>query len=410
MDKKQKRILVVTQYIYPENFKSNELVFEMAKRGYHVDVLTGIPNYPEGVYFKGYGIFKKRAEEKDGVKFYRCWQSPRGRKASGGGLGLNYLTFVFSATLWVLFFFVWRKRYDAIITHEPSPITQLIPACLLGMMRRVPVYSWIMDIWPDAMKNSMSAGMYKFAAPILTAITEWTYRHSNKILITSRGFEELICRNADYHEKIVYFPNWSVDMSVGADLYETPTLPEGFRIILAGNLGESQDLDHVGEAMKLVHDCKEVKWVFVGDGSWKKWLDDFIAENHLEDTAVTLGRFPGSAMPAFFRQADAMLVSLRGGFVDLDMTVPARVQSYMSAGRPILAMIGQGTVNLINEGDCGYAVGASDYVALADVIRNKVLTDRDGFEKKGLNGRKMFEEQFTLDRCIDHLEEIIGAK
>ena len=93
----KKRILVVTQYIYPENFKSNELVFEMAKRGYHVDVLTGIPNYPEGVYFKGYGIFKKRIEKKDGVTFYRCLQTPRGRKASGLGLAVNYLSFVFFA-------------------------------------------------------------------------------------------------------------------------------------------------------------------------------------------------------------------------------------------------------------------------------------------------------------------------
>lgn len=404
-----KRVLVVTQYIYPENFKSNELVFELAKRGYHVDVLTGIPNYPEGVYFKGYGLFKKRIEKKDGVNFYRCWQSPRGRKASGVGLALNYITFVMSATLWVFFYFLWKKRYDAIITHEPSPITQLIPACLLGMMRKVPVYSWIMDIWPDAMKNSVSPGLYKKVAPILTAVTEWTYRHSDKILITSKGFEELICRNADYHDKIVYYPNWSVDMSVGADKFDTPKLPDGFKIILAGNLGEAQDLDHIGEAMKLVHDLKEVKWIFVGDGSWKKWLDDFIAENHLEDTAVTLGRFPGSAMPAFFKQADAMLVTLRGGFIDLDMTVPARVQSYMSAGRPILAMIGQGTVDLVNEGDCGYAVGPSDYRALADIIRNKVLTDREGFEKKGLNGRKMFEEQFTLEKCINHLEEIIKA-
>lgn len=402
-----KRVLVVTQYIYPENFKSNELVFELAKRGYHVDVLTGIPNYPEGVYFKGYGLFKKRIERKDGVTFYRCWQSPRGRKASGFGLALNYITFVLSATLWVFFYFLWKTKYDAIITHEPSPITQLIPACLLGMIRKVPVYSWIMDIWPDAMKNSVSPGLYKMVAPILTAVTEWTYRHSDIILITSKGFEDLICRNADYHDKIVYYPNWSVDMSVGADKFETPKLPEGFKIILAGNMGEAQDLDHIGEVMKLVHDLKEVKWIFVGDGSWKKWLDDFIAENHLEDTAVTLGRFPGSAMPAFFKQADAMLVTLRGGFIDLDMTVPARVQSYMSAGRPILAMIGQGTVDLVNEGDCGYAVGPSDYEALADVIRNKVLTDREGFEKKGLNGRKMFEEQFTLEKCIDHLEKIM---
>ena len=403
----QKRILVVTQYIYPENFKSNELVFEMAKRGYHVDVLTGIPNYPEGVYFKGYGLFKKRIEKKNGVNFYRCWQSPRGRKASGLGLGLNYITFAISATFWIFFYFLWKKKYDAIITHEPSPITQLIPACLLGIIRKVPVYSWIMDIWPDAIKNSVSPKMYKLAAPVLTSITEWTYRHSDKLLITSKGFEELLCRNADYHDKIIYYPNWSVDMSVNKTGFVTPELPEGFRIMLAGNLGEAQNLDAVGECMKLLKDHKEVKWFFVGDGSWKKWLDDFIKDNGLNDTAFTLGRFPGSAMPAFFKEADAMLATLRGGFIDLDMTVPARVQSYMSAGKPILGMIGQGTIDLIEEGDCGYAVAPSDYKALADVIINKVLTDKEGFKRKGLNGRRMYEKDFSLDRCIDHLEEII---
>ena len=403
----KKRILVVTQYIYPENFKSNELVFELVRRGYHVDVLTGIPNYPEGVYFKGYGLFKNRIEKKNGVNFYRCWQSPRGRRASGIGLGLNYITFVISATFWVLFFFLWKKKYDAIITHEPSPITQLIPACLLGIIRKIPVYSWIMDIWPDAMKNSVSPQLYKLVAPILTSITEWTYRHSDKLLITSKGFEGLLCRNADYHDKIIYYPNWSVDMSINETGFVAPALPEGFRIMLAGNLGEAQNLDAIGECMKLLRGHEEVKWIFVGDGSWKKWLDDFIKNNGLNETAFTLGRFPGSAMPAFFKEADAMLVTLRGGFIDLDMTVPARVQSYMSAGKPILGMIGQGTINLINEGDCGFAVAPSDYKALADVIINKVLKDKEGFKQKGLNGRKMYEKEFSLNRCMDHLEEII---
>ena len=408
IEENMKRVLVITQYIYPENFKSNELVFELAKRGYHVDVLTGIPNYPEGVYYNGYGLFKKRYEKKDGVNFYRCWQSPRGRKASGIGLALNYITFVISSVLWVLFYFLWKNKYDAIITHEPSPITQLIPACLLGIIRKVPVYSWIMDIWPDAMKNSISPKLYKIAGPVLTAVTEWTYRHSDKILITSKGFEQLICRNADYHDKIIYYPNWSIDMSVNYSDLVLPNLPDGFRIMVAGNLGEAQDLESICECIKLLKDYKEVKWIFIGDGSRKKWLDDFINDNALKDIAFTLGRFPGSAMPAFFKEADAMLVTLRGGFIDLDMTVPARVQSYMSAGKPILGMIGQGTIDLIEEGDCGYAVPPSDYRALADVIINKVLPDKEGFKQKGYNGRKMFEMEFTLDKCIDHLEDIIA--
>lgn len=404
-----KRILIVTQYIYPENFKSNELAFELAKRGHHVDVLTGIPNYPEGVYYKGYGLFKKRIEWKDGVTFHRCIQTPRGRKATGIGLACNYVSFVIFATMWVLFYFVWKKRYDAIITHEPSPITQLIPAIILGKIRRVPVYSWIMDIWPDAMKNSVSENFYKKIAPILTDITEWTYKNSQKILITSKGFEELICRKNDYHDKIVYYPNWSVDMSVVKTDFQAPAMPDGFRIMLAGNLGEAQNLDAIGECMKLLHDRKEVKWLFVGDGSWKPWLDSFIKENSLGDVAFTLGRFPGETMPAFFKEASAMLVTLRGGFVDLDMTVPARLQSYMSAGRPVLAMIGTGGANLIRESDCGYAVEPSDYQALADIIRKKVLTNTEQFESKGKNGRKFFEQNFVLDDCINHLEEIISA-
>lgn len=402
------RILIVTQYIYPENFKSNELAFELSKRGHHVEVLTGIPNYPEGVYYKGYGLFKRRFETVNGVKFYRCFQTPRGRKASGVGLSINYLTFMFFASLWVLCFFVWKKRFDAVITHEPSPITQIVPAVFYKKIRNTPHYSWIMDIWPDAIKNSVSESVYRKVYPILNGITNFVYRNSDKILVTSRGFKKMICRDVDYSAKIVYYPNWSVDMSKERIDYEIPPLPDGFRIMLAGNLGDSQNLDAIGEAILLLKDIDELKWIFVGNGSWKQWLDDFITEHGLSDKAFALGRFPGDAMPAFFQEADAMLVTLRGGFPDLDVTVPARLQSYMSAGRPVLAMIGEGAAEVIEESECGYAVPSGDYRALADIIREKVLPNKIEFEKKGRNGRLFYEKEFTLDKCINHIEEIIS--
>lgn len=404
------RILIVTQYIYPENFKSNELAFELAKRGHHVEVLTGIPNYPEGTYFKGYGIFKKRIEIVNGAKFYRCFQTPRGRKASGLGLALNYLTFMFFASLWVFFYFIWKKRFDVVISHEPSPITQIVPAVFYGKLRKVPLYSWIMDLWPDAIKNSVSESTYRKVYPILNGITNYVYRNSHKILITSKGFRKMICRDADYNNKIVYYPNWSVDMSRENGEFELPPMPEGFKIMLAGNLGDGQNLDAIGEAMLLLKDIDELKWIFVGNGSWKGWLDDFILENDLSEKAFALGRFPGDTMPSFFKKADAMLVTLRGGFPDLDVTVPARLQSYMSAGRPVLAMIGEGAADLIAESDCGYAVPSGDYKSLADIIRNKVLPNKEEFEKKGKNGRTFYEKEFVLDKCINHIEEIIGIK
>ena len=159
-----------------------------------------------------------------------------------------------------------------------------------------------------------------------------------------------------------------------------------------------------------MREIKEIKWVFVGDGSWKKWLDDFISDNHLQDTACTLGRFPGEAMATFYKNANAMLITLRGGFIDLDMTVPARMQSYMSAGRPVLGMIGPGVQQLISEADCGYAVNAGDYEALVNVICNKVITNKEEFEQKGQNGRVYFERHFMLDNCITHIEEILSEK
>ena len=420
MSKKKKRVLLVTQYFYPENFKSNELAFELVKRGYEVDALVGIPNYPEGKYFKGYGIFKKRHEVVNGVNIYRCFQTPRGK--GGWRLPVNYFSFVVFGSLRVLFHLAW-KRYDCIIGHEPSPIFQAYPALLLRKIKKIPFYYWIMDLWPDAM---MSGGGVKNRKVLnfVDKLVKGIYNQCDKILITSKPFRRAINEKGDYDSKIVYYPNWSVDMSFdklrnrseeskeSKEKFESlcdliPALPEGFKIMIAGNLGSAQCLDKVAEVMMELKDVEEVKWVFVGDGSKKAWLDEFIKKNGLEENAITVGRYPADAMPLFFAQTDAMLVTLKGGFRHLEMVVPARLQSYMSAGRPVLGMLGEGGAEIIEESGCGYVVPAGDSKALAQVIREKVLTDKEGFEAMGAKGRKYYEENYTLDMCIDNLVEII---
>lgn len=400
------KILIITQYFHPEGFKSNDIAFELARRGHNVDVLCGIPNYPQGHYCPGYGIFKKRKETINGVRIYRAFQLPRCHNRIM--LMLNYLSYVICACLDILFFFAFRK-YDAIIIHEPSPIFQAIPAMLYKWLRGTPIYLWVLDIWPDAMR---SGGGIKDGRLIrvVDGIVKWIYRHCDKILISSQRFTESILSKGDFADKIVYFPNWADDLLADTAEADIPTLPQGFRIMVAGNLGKSQDLDAVGQAMLQVRDLSEVKWIFVGDGSRKQWLDQFIADNQLQDTAFTLGRFPSTVMASFYRQADAMLVALRSGFPHLGMVVPARLQSYMSAARPVLGMIGPGGADIIREADCGYAVPAGDYETLAEVIRQKVLSDRQTFAQKGANGRRYYEQHYKMEYCIDHLERIIGAR
>lgn len=401
------RILLVTQYFYPEVFKSNDLAFELAKRGHHVDALVGIPNYPEGKYFKGYGIFKKRHEVVNGVNVYRVFQTPRGK--GGWRLPVNYFTFVIFGCLRVLFQFAWKKKYDCIIGHEPSPIFQAYPALLLRKLRKIPFYYWIMDLWPDAMKSGGGVKNQKLLDNV-DKLVKGIYKKTDKILITSERFREPIAAKGDFADKIIYFPNWSDDILQMDDSYEIPQLPDGFKIMIAGNLGKSQNLEAVTEVMLGLKDIPEVKWVFVGGGSRREWLEGFIKENGLEDRAVCLGQYPFKAMPAFYKQADAMLVTLRAGFPHLEAVVPARLQSYMSAGRPVLAMIGCGGADIIEDSQCGYAVPAGDSKALIEVIKNKVLTNRESFKKMGEKGRDYYMKHYRLNDCIDNLEQIIGAR
>lgn len=401
------KILIVTQYIYPEPFKSSEMAFELSKRGHQVEVLTGIPNYPEGRYYPGYGLFSKRKEVVNGVTFYRCLQTPRKLLPGSIGQSLNFVTFAICATMWVLFYFVWKKSYDVIITHEPSPITQIIPACILGDIRKVPVYSWIQDIWPDAL---VSAGgcVGKKLAPMLSRVTNWVYRHSTKLLITSKGMAELINRDTDYSDKIIYYPQWAEDMSADGDEPKSieQVRADDYTIMMLGNLNSGIGVPTVLELCKEMKD-DPVHFVFVGGGSEEQKMRDYCKQEGLDKVRFT-GRKPFAEMPYYCRQADAMLLTLKETKMKhLDITVPARLQGYLSAGKPVLAMIGSGATDVIREADCGISVPAGDYKALAEKIRNEVLTDKAVFTEKGQNGRRYFDANFTKDKCIDNFLEII---
>lgn len=397
-----KRILLVTQYFYPENFKSNDIAFELVKRGYSVDVLTSIPNYPEGVYYKGYGIFKRRFEIINGVNIYRVFQTPRGRKARGMGLSLNYVTYAISSSIFALFLMF--KRYSCSIVHETSPITQALASIVLKKIRKLPFYIWVLDIWPDAMISGGGV-KNKMILRFMNAFVKLVYNNADKILISSKDFDKLILRHGDYGDKIVYFPNWSDDVKK-MPKKKIPILPKGFRIMMAGNLGSAQTIPAVMEAAKLLKH-NNIKWIFVGDGSERHYIEKYRKDNSLEDVVYLMGKYPYEYMSAFYEQADAMLLTLKAKYPHLMAVVPARLQGYMASGKPVLGMVDGACANLIIDSDCGYVVPAEDYNSLVDIILHKVLVDKEEFAKKGINGRKRFEQEFTKDLCIGHLIEII---
>ena len=233
------RILLVTQYFHPENFKSNDIAFELAKRGYDVTVLTGIPNYPKGRFFNGYGLFKRRSEVFHGVKIVRTFVIPRG---NGGAimLAMNYISWAFFGSV-VAFFMSLFRRFDAIIVHQTSPVTQGFPALVVKCMRGTPIYFWVLDLWPESLR---AAGGIKngFILNLFGKVVGLMYRCSDRILISSRGFAKSICAKGRFEDKLEYFPNWAEDVFENSSAGNVPYLPEGFKVMFAGNVGEKLEV------------------------------------------------------------------------------------------------------------------------------------------------------------------------
>lgn len=401
------RVLLVTQYFDPENFKSNDIAFELAKRGHKVDALVGIPNYPQGKYYKGYGLFSRRKEKKDGVTIYRAFQTPRGAKASAVGLALNYVTYAINATLWVLFFLVFKKRYDACIVFEVSPITQAIPAVVLKKLRGTPVYTWVLDIWPDSFISSIPRGKAKLAVSLVGKVTEWVYKNSQKILVTSPGMMPLVNRNHDYSEKLVFFPNWCDDI-LKMPIFKQVQIKGDFVIMMAGNIADGIGLPYLYPVLEHYKDNTAVSFVFVGGGALEQELRDFVKAKGLDNVILT-GQVPFADIPAYYQKADAMLLTLKKtDLPHLKATIPGRLQSYMSAGKPVIAMIDQGASDLIKTAECGYSVPAGESESLISLINDVMAMDKHVLKEKGENGRRYFECHFTKEQCINDLEIIIS--
>lgn len=400
------KILLVTQYFFPENFKSNDIAFELVKRGHDVTVLTGLPNYPEGKIYTGYGFFKKRSETIDGVKVVRALLIPRG-KGGGVRLFLNYFSWAFFASIRALFL-TFRNKFDVVLVHEPSPITQGFPAIVIKKIQKIPLHFWVLDLWPESLT---SAGGIKNKAVLsfFTGMVKYIYNNSDKILISSKGFKESILTKGNYKDKLIYFPNWAEDSILKGDSnYPIPELPQGFKILFAGNIGVAQDVNSIVKAALILKENLDIHFVFVGDGRSKQELEDFVIVNDLNKTVHFLGRFPIEAMKTFFTKSDVLLVSLKDELI-FNLTVPAKLQAYLCTEKPILGILNGEGAELIDEANCGFSTNAGNYEGLAKEIVKMYELSEEQRSILGQNGFKYFEENFTMTKCINNLELILKS-
>ena len=399
----QKRILLVTQYFQPENFKCNDIAFELQRRGYDVTVMTAIPNYPQGKFFDGYGLFKRRVEHINGVKVIRGFVIPRGK---GGkiGLSLNYLSYLVSSCLIALYLAL-RYRYDAVFVHQVSPVTIGVAATIVKRLQRIPMYFWVLDLWPESLTAAIGL-RNKYILGFFSRMVRWFYRHSDKILISSKGFAKSICEKGDFAEKIVYFPNWVDNALTTKSDVVTPDVPAGFVAMFTGNIGASQDFGTVLNAAERLKEHKDIHFVIVGNGRAREWVEAQIAERGLGDTVHCVGSYPLEAMPATFAKADVLFAALKDEPI-FALTVPAKIQAYMSSGKPIISMINGEAMELIREVGCGKAVPAEDAEAFALAILEMSAYTAQEREEMGLRGKEYAAAHFDFAKQMTLLENIM---
>lgn len=395
------RLLIVTQYFWPENFRINDLAEALRIRGHQITVLTGIPNYPSGYFFKGYGFFRRTRETWQGVDIVRAFLLPRGR-ASSIMLGLNYLSFAWFAS--ILARFRLRGSFDAIFVFEVSPITVGIPAIVASRRFNAPIVFWVLDLWPESLT---AAGGIR-APWILRAVdhlAKWIYRNCSRVLVQSRAFVPEIKRHGVPDSQIQYFPSWGEALFQPLqypDYSLLPLLPGGFKILFAGNLGEAQDLPAVLRAAEFLRDHKDIHWLIVGDGRIAGWAKCEVQRRNLSQVHF-LGRHPVELMPHFYAAADALLLTLKREPI-FGLTIPGRLQSCLACAQPILAMLDGEGARIVEESGAGLTCPAGDADGLANQALKLAAMSKIERTTMGQNGRDYYKMNFDRTHLIDQLE------
>lgn len=396
------KILIISQYYFPEQFQINEIAPELVKRGHDVTVLCGIPNYPKGVVFDGYENEEKVKDrereyfEKTGVRVIHVEQVPRGKNPIS--LIRNYISFARNSRKSVR---ILEKDFDAVLGYQLSPITSMYAALEYKKQTGAPVMYYTLDLWPvsaEAMLKSKKNPAFLW----VKRISRKLYLGADRVVVTSRPFIDYLQQEIGYPvERMSYLPQHANMGMIDDDLSAEDNGVADF--MFAGNLGKGQRLDVIIRAAKILGNRKDYMIHLVGDGRMRGELENMVKEYGLQNNVIFYGNQKREDMPQFYKMADALLITLRGNN-EVGDTMPGKLQMYMTTGKPIFGAINGAANEVIKEARCGSCVKAGDYEGLANLMK-LYIENPSGFEHCGQNARAYFMKHFTLDIFMDGLEK-----
>ena len=395
------KILIVSQYFYPEQFRINDVCSALVKRGHDVTVLTGLPNYPSGEIYQGYEDKGNTEEIIFGARVVRCNLRPRHRGTNN--LIRNYLSFVNQSKKIIKRL---DKDYEIIYVYGVSPVTQAIPAIKYKkkVNKKAKILYYCCDLWPEAVRGEQNGhrqlSKHNPVYLIAKSITKKIYKKVDFIINKCDEF-------AQYNEKVckVNTNKQTTIFEHAEDFYlNVPEDPVDNGIVdffFLGNIGKAQNCDQIIEAFSKLSSSNKTALHFVGDGSEAERLKVFVKNKKIEQHIHFHGKCTISEINNYYAVADVCVLALSNRTAT-GFTIPAKLASYMAAARPIVASINGSSSQIINEANCGYTANADDVDGLANAMQ-KCVDYPNNLIQMGINGRKFFNEHFTIDLFIDNL-------
>lgn len=403
------KILIVTQYFWPENFKINDLTSGLIERGYEVTIFTGMPNYPKGSFFSNYSFFGPYKEtHPGGYTIYRSPLIPRGR-GKAIGLILNYLSFALLGSFFILRLI--PVKFDKIFVYETSPITVGIPAIVFKWLKKIPIYFWVTDLWPESIE-AVGAIKSKKILNLVGLLVKFIYSQCDHILMSSPGFKDRITIFNVPESKLLYFPQWAEEfyhpLSIPPQLSFFDNHKNSLKLIFAGNIGKAQGFETLIKAAEELKSYQDIHWFILGDGRDKAWAISEVKRLSLTNNFHFLGSFPPTEMSNFFYYADALVVSLKKAEI-FSLTIPAKIQSYLACQKPILGSIDGEAAKIITHANAGFVSPAEDFKALSSNILKLKKLSLNHRTELGENALKYSSAIFDRKILINRLEQLLKS-
>lgn len=392
------KILVVTQYFYPENFRINTLCRELMNRGNEVTVLTAYPQYPIGKIYDGYGFDIPYEKDWHGVNIERVKTFPRGN----GPLGLlrNCVSFVLSANRWVK---QCTEKYDAVFVFEVSPVTVGLPAVAYKKKFGTPMFFNLQDLWPENVHEVLGIRFPPLTF-VINQIVDKIYRNSDRILCASNGFVQNLRQRGVSEDKLVFWPQFCMEPDLAntscPDIYSK----DSFNVVFTGNIGDAQGLDLVLEAARELKGQK-IRWYLVGDGRARERLQTLAQTYDVADDVVFVGRVSEAEANCYVHYADCAYLSFKNNAL-FNMTLPAKLQTYLACGAPILAAAGGESAEVVKQANCGIAV-PPEKDALVQAVQDFAKLRKDEHVSMAEHAREYFVTHFAMDSLVDELERMM---